>query len=238
MENGYLGSYLDVNNNLNKGVYIIGEMYDISLMIFLALSPKKKEVFLPLLIYFLDGILFLASGRRLDMMLNLLLILTYILLRHFSDKEKWIRLKHIVLGILSLPFIVFLLYFVGIWRTGGRFELNNIFDPLLIFFYDQGVSARVIGYSKLNFNDIPKLKFYSFGTILEFVNYKVIGNWIKGEPIPLGQTVERAMNGHIFSHTISYIAYPEEYLKGMGSGSSYIAELFVDFSYIGVIIGN
>ena len=39
-------------------------------------------------------------------------------------------------------------------------------------------------------------------------------------------------------HTISYFIDSEAYLNGHGYGSSYIAELYIDFKYWGVIVGN
>ena len=40
------------------------------------------------------------------------------------------------------------------------------------------------------------------------------------------------------AHIISYLVLPYNYLLGRGLGSSYIAELYHDFGYIGIFLGN
>ena len=53
-----------------------------------------------------------------------------------------------------------------------------------------------------------------------------------------GNSIEHALNTNNLAHRLSYIAYGTEYLKGRGTGSSYIAELLCDFGFVGVFIGN
>src|SRR5690606_3586624 len=113
----------------------------------------------------------------------------------------------------------------------------NIIDSIFEFFYAQGVSANVIGYTMVLDESIPDGKLYSIGPILQFIsNY--YGYFIQGIPMPSGQTVELALNGYLFSHTISYLIMPTLYLAGIGYGSSYIAELYADFGYFGIIFGS
>lgn len=52
------------------------------------------------------------------------------------------------------------------------------------------------------------------------------------------QSIESALYRNSFADSISYILSPSRYITGWGYGSSYIAELFKDFSCFGVIIGN
>ena len=53
-----------------------------------------------------------------------------------------------------------------------------------------------------------------------------------------GQTVERALEGYQYSHTISYLIMPDLYERGVGYGSSFIAEWYQDLGMFGVIIGS
>ena len=53
-----------------------------------------------------------------------------------------------------------------------------------------------------------------------------------------GNSIERAMAGHDLSARLSLIAYGDGYLNGLGTGSSYIAELLHDFGAIGVLLGS
>lgn len=46
------------------------------------------------------------------------------------------------------------------------------------------------------------------------------------------------MYGGSFTHTLGYTVMNSAYLAGRGTGSSYIAELYQDFGYTGIILGN
>lgn len=235
---GYHGSYLNPLREFSSLIYVIGEMYDISLFAFLILRPTKKEALVPILLYLVDGVLFLASGRRLEFMLNILIILSYYVFRNAEGEERWINKKLVIAGIVTTPILIILLVLIGELRLGNKIKFSSLFDPLLKFFYDQGVSARVIGHTKVHLNELPGFKFYSIGTIIEFIRYKLIGSFILHNPVPVGQSVDRAVNGHLFSQAIAYLAIPDQYLKGVGTGSSYVAELYADFRYVGIIVGS
>lgn len=235
---GYHGSYLNVNPLYGSPLFIIGEMYDIALFTFLSLIPKKRDCYVPIALYIFDGMFFLVSGRRLEFMLNLLIIITYILIRHYYYKERWFNKKLIIAAIIVSPILIITLATISDLRIGKTMSLDNMFNPLLKFFYDQGVSSRVIGHAYVHYDELPRFRFYSLGTIIEFIKYKLIGNYILGNPVPLGQNIDRAIHGHLFSQAIAYLAIPDQYLKGVGTGSSYIAELFVDFKWFGIVVGN
>ncbi|MDE6706483.1 MAG: O-antigen polysaccharide polymerase Wzy family protein, partial [Oscillospiraceae bacterium] len=53
-----------------------------------------------------------------------------------------------------------------------------------------------------------------------------------------GNSIEHALYGHSLAHTLSWFDYKQRYLNGHGVGSCYIAELYHDFGYIGVFVGN
>src|SRR5690606_4837101 len=84
---------------------------------------------------------------------------------------------------------------------------------------------------------IPDGRFYSLGPVVEFVRYRVLG-LVTGETQLVGNTAERALEGHLFSHTVSYLAIPDVYVRGSGYGSSFVAELYVDGGYPGVLLGS
>ena len=52
------------------------------------------------------------------------------------------------------------------------------------------------------------------------------------------QSLETAISGTYLADFVSYNANPTTYLTGMGYGSCYLEELYVDFGYIGVFLGN
>ena len=233
---GYNISYLLPNQWAGSIIFLLGSMYDISLFTYISLEKRAKKSISPIILYLLIGVLYLLAGRRKEFMLNFLIIITYIVLQVKDNKLLW---KRIILPMLLLvPILIIALELVGKARQGSAAGASSIVVIILSFFYNQGVSARVIGHSIVHRNRIPRFKFYSIGTIIEFIRYKLIGNYILGNPVPSGQSIERATEGHLFSQAIAWLSNSEDYLKGVGTGSSYVAELYVDFHIFGIIIGS
>ncbi|MDE5415844.1 O-antigen polysaccharide polymerase Wzy family protein [Alkalihalobacterium chitinilyticum] len=249
---GYYETFATFQSQMPLIFIILSNMYDVAFFAFLATKPRKKESVLPIGLYIIEGIFSLLSGRRSGFMLNLLIIFIYFCLRNKDNKEniyksafkwlpkkdKWVGKKEIIATILALPLIMVLLNMIGYLRAGSELTNVSLINSLYEFFYSQGISVNVIGFAKTLADTIPEGKLYSIGPIIEFFDNKIIGHYIFGQPIFIGQTVERALNGYLFSHTISYLIMPRLYLMGIGYGSSYIAELYTDFGYIGIIIGS
>ena len=127
----------------------------------------------------------------------------------------------------------------GYIRFGEQYENTGGFlTSILDIFTSQGVSISVIGYEKMYENVIPENKLYSFGTIIDFLKYNPISSVLFDFVEYTGQNAERALNGNYMAHIISYLVLPSNYSLGRGLGSSYIAELYHDFGYIGVFLGN
>ncbi|ALS01634.1 hypothetical protein ATZ33_09705 [Enterococcus silesiacus] len=236
---GYYEAFSSFRSSLPGGIVFLSEMYDISFFIFLGCMPYKKEALPFIYLYLVEGVLCLWSGRRSDFLLNVIILVLYVFYReYFSNKrEKWISKKQILLGICILPIFFIILNIVGNLRRGDSLATNRVSESVLDFFFSQGISVNVLGYT-INFRDSLPNKNYSFGPIIEFFKTRIFMSLTKTENFYVGQNVSRALEGNLFSHTISYYIMPDLYLRGIGYGSSYIAELFKDFSYIGLILGN
>lgn len=134
--------------------------------------------------------------------------------------------------ILILPFLAVFVSAYNIWREGGNASSLNFFEGILNFFYDQGVTGNVLKRAYMYKNQIPKqiytLEFLHSGILARLFNIKVYH----------GNTVDHAMYGGSFTHTLGYTVMNSAYLAGRGTGSSYIAELYQDFGYTGIILGN
>lgn len=141
--------------------------------------------------------------------------------------------KKMIVGIiLILPFLAVFVSAYNIWREGGNASSLNFFEGILNFFYDQGVTGNVLKRAYMYKNQIPKqiytLEFLHSGILARLFNIKVYH----------GNTVDHAMYGGSFTHTLGYTVMNSAYLAGRGTGSSYIAELYQDFGYTGIILGN
>ena len=74
--------------------------------------------------------------------------------------------------------------------------------------------------------------------MIDYVKFNPISEKLFAVTEPVAYTEEYAMTMHSYAHTISYFIFPDQYLLGHGKGSSYIAEVYLDFGYLGIIICN
>lgn len=235
---GYYESFSTFNSTLPGILVIFSEMYDVALFVFLSCMPTKKESVFLIYLYILEGIMSLISGRRVEFLLNTIIILIYIFYRHNKNKdEHWISKRIILVLFLVTPILFIVLNMIGDVRGSNFTATSEIENPLKKFFFSQGISVNVIGYTIEFLDSLPNQN-YSFGPVIEFFKTKIIDIFSNSNYSLIGQTVQRAMEGNLYSHTISYYIMPDLYLRGIGYGSSYVAELFKDYSLFGVFIGN
>lgn len=240
---GYVDYYLTYNSHMPLIVIKLGTFYTTCFFIYLATLPSKKEAKKPLALFVFIGVLSLGYGQRNGAMLSIILVLFYLCFRESISQgnEQWIskRLKYII--ICSLPAVVLFLYaFNSIRNNLDATTYSHPFDNFLAFFSQQGGSVQLIGMQK-DFADaglIPKRKYYSFGTLIDFFQQNVISKSLGVSPSYGAKSYELAMYGHHFGETMTYLYRPDLYAAGFGLGSCYIAEIFNDFGYIGVIALN
>jgi len=180
----------------------------------------------------------MSVGRRIEFMLNLLMIITYLVLTHDTSKNIKISVKNKIYLLVGTPIVLTLLNYVSYKRDGLTKHSQGLFGSIQNFIFSQGVSSNILGYTYEYRHILPKNKIYSFGPLTEFLQNNYIYKFIFGGSTYIGQTEERALNGHLFAHTISFYIMPKAYLLGRGYGSSYIAELYYDFGYFGLFFFN
>lgn len=235
----YLAYYTDYVSELPYLVYLLASYMPCALAIYLMTLPPKRQTFWILSSFLLSEIPVLVFGKRGQLMLNALYILVYYLLRDFmEDKEKWIgKFEKIILGI-SVPSIILLLGIVNYTRSGNEVSLS--FGALVEdFFYKQGVSFNVlnIGFAAIPLLPQHKINLYSFGTIVDYITHGTLAQKFFGtSALGTGNNLVKALEGHTFSHNMSYVTRGQDYLDGKGWGSSYLLESYADFGYIGIIV--
>lgn len=241
---GYVEYYTSFHSILPSFFYRFETLYEISLFLYLATLPRWKECRIALLIYFVIGLVSLGYGQRNGFVLNTLFIAIYFSIRHlfkfYGKEEVWINKKRIVTIIIALPFLMYFLYTFGSTRVDEKAKsFNNPIDNTLAFFHQQGGSIRLIGYEKEldDNNQFPKdAAPYTFGYLIDLYQQNAIFKAFKIYPSYAPLTVERAMKGHNFGETITYLYDHRYYFAGMGLGSCYIAEVHHDFGLIGVFL--
>lgn len=119
-------------------------------------------------------------------------------------------------------------------------QVNGLAGEVVEFLSNQGFSINVIKFGKQYQDELPKKKIYSLGSTIDYYKNNPIGRilgldskWYQG-----GNSIEKARYSNQYAHALSYKILGDEYLKGRGIGSSFIAEVYHDFSYLGVFIAS
>lgn len=240
--NSYLALYTDYTSNLPFLFYKIADANILLLYIYLATLPKKSEAKMLIVLYILSLLTSILTGVRGEFVFGLLVLLIYAIFRDkkYSDIDvKWISKPIKVLMIVAMPFLIVFLSLYNVIRIDGEVEYINLLNEIFNFFEAQGGSVNVISYGKLYDGNLPDSNLsYTFGPIINYFTNGTVANILTGaEPIR-GNTIQAALFGNNFAQTISYLVNPNYFVSGWGLGSQYIAEVFADFGYIGLIIFN
>lgn len=240
MHTGYLEYYTKFQTNLPFMIIKMGQMADISFFIFLATMPSKNQCKKPMFLYLVYGIISLGYGQRNQFVLNILMIGIYYCFRYAinDNNEKWLDKKTILLCTIAIPFLIAFLGTFQYMRIGREMDNFSFLNVSIDFFDKQGGSVALIGYAEQFKEHFPQNIFYSFGPLIDFLRDNIFSNLIFNFPHLKENTIEMAVKGYSFGQTITYLVMPENYLSGIGLGSSYIAETYLDFGYAGVCIIN
>ena len=236
-EVGYADLYL---NDIVKVPYIIGLFaFGCRFYFFCYLSslPEKKSSRKPIILFIIYSTLTLFTGNRSIFVVNLTLIFIYYVFRSsdFSEEKFWINKKKLLIIIFLAPILLILLDIIGDIRFNNSIFEQKTSSSFYDIFVKQGVSSSVIGFGKVYENILPN-RIYSFGSVIEKLKYNPISKILFGYTKYSGNSVERALNGNSFSHIISYLVLPYGYVRGRGLGTSYIAEAYYDYGYIGIFL--
>lgn len=239
--NSYYEYYTDFQSGLPFLVKVISSMAPYFFYIYLATLPLKRETRLPILIYLIYGVVALLSGRRIELVTSLLFVFLYFVLRHYLDKEEeWMTRRLIILVIITIPLLLVFLYSYNYMRFDRELASVSIKDMFLGFFQQQGFSSSVIRLGKYHETSLNSNIPYSFFGITKWLRTNSIIKLIFNPQYGFSYTsnnIAFAVRGNSLSHSLSYIVL-RRYLKGSGLGSCYIAELYHDFGYFGIVLGN
>lgn len=237
-KNGYTTYYIEYADYLSNNHFVflsskIELMMPVALCAYLASMPKEKDYLKVAAVYVVYLSLSFFSGQRGPLALGVLLLIVYVIFRQGLKKQFWkVRKAYIILFIIAVPLISLTLTLYSNKRFGFESNVLGVFSSIPTFIYEQGVSSNVIKRAYEFQDRIPDQPY-----VLEFIHGGIFAK-ILGIEVYHGNSVEHAMKGGSFTHTIGYVVMGKEYLNGRGTGSSYIAELFYNLGYIGVVLGN
>lgn len=237
--NSYSEYYTEYSQYLtgNTALYVISKIeviMPVALCIYMATMPRKKEFKRPFYCYILYLIVSLGSGQRSTFMLGILMMFVYFVYRNGTTPgEGWFERKYIWWCIIFVPIIAIFGTVFSAWRMGETLVDINYLGAFFDFFYDQGVSSNILKRAFIYKDVIPGNEIYVF----EFLHSGVMARLL-GIKVYHGNTIEHALYGGSFTHSLGYAVLGDAYLAGRGTGSSYLAELYQDLGYLGVFIGN
>lgn len=239
LKNGYASIYINTASKINIYLKKIGDICPFMFYIFLSTMPNKKEIKIPLLLFIFYLLSTLGIGARFEFVIGIMVLFIYFFLRNDIGfkKEIWIKNKtYLKLFMLGIIFMVFFSLYNN-FRFGFSTSNKNPLKLATKFIYDQGVSInipkRIFKYEDL----IPKDRIYSFDSTISLYKRNIEDRFF-GNKYYNGPSAEKALNGNSLADLLSYIMYPSAYLKGNGGGSCYIAEVYHDFSWLGLVIVN
>ena len=241
------GGAMRVSFSSNLPSIVLRASYEYTLLfcIYLATMPKKKEATAYIFQYLAISAIKMVYGSRCDFILGLMFVLVYFIIRDRINERyqltdvKWVGKKEITITLVSIPVLVILLTFIGTYRVGGSFHFTTFSDVLLDFFEAQGTSINVLGYAYENADKLTQPHFlYLFDDTYTFLVANPISSIFTGKHVYLVNTVERALNGTSLDQSLYYIINRESYLNGNGCGSSYVAETYLAFGYVGSFLFN
>lgn len=240
---GYESYYTDFHSQLPFFVFRLAHFYELCVFLFLATLPPKKEVIKPLVIFFAIGCMSMGYGQRNGFVLNALFVAIYFVFRDFKKfygaKDVWITRKLKYFVILGVPFLLIFLVVFGAARVNEKVDANlGVMDLILGFFYTQGTSYRIIGYDIEFANQFPSSFPYSLGYFVDLYQQNYFFKLLGVYPTYESHTMEAALYGHNYGDVITYLFNSTAYLNGAGLGSCYIAEIYHDFRFFGVIVLN
>lgn len=241
---GYTSYYISYSSRVPSVIRQIGYMAPMSLFIYLATMPDKKDAMKPIIMYSLYLLLSLGTGRRIYFMTGLLIIFAYAMLRNVINpsEKSWVSKKSILAIVIAIPVLLSLMYLFEYIRSDSYVGEASNYSPILGFFVRQGTSINVIKYAELFKNRLNSEAHYSLYNLIKWLqgSGSIINKLFSLDfDFEMGkQTALTATQGTYLADFISYFANSSSYLSGMGYGSCYIAELYVDYGYIGVLIGN
>lgn len=239
-DNGYLFYYTQFQTTLPSIVYQIANLYQLAFYSWLALFPPKKYLYIGSIIFLIISLCTMLNGQRGTAMINLVLLLTYYFIRdHLQVDEKTFFTKKKIIVFVFLGFICMLvLNYINLLRYGNFENLSNPLSSIFSFIYNNGGSYKVISYQELYKDYFQTDKIYCLYPLEYMIKNNILTRMFFNPIIYTSNTIEMATLTNNFSEAISYIVLGERYLLGEGLGGCYIAEIYCNFNYLGVLLIN
>ncbi len=232
---GYMDSYISYSDNLPILLSKFASTNALSLYLFFATMPSKKEAKFILMIFIAISLFSLLTGGRTKFVMDFITLLLYFVLRNRLDPSNpWLTKKGKIVILSLLPTLVALMFVVMLVRGESSFDDFSFFDMIINSIYQQGSIIEVLGISYEQSGNIPE-RLWSFGRIIESYNNNFLFQVFNCGQEYKANTAEFAIHGHSLANYLTYSFQTQRFLAGGGMGSSFIAESWLDFGNIGIV---
>lgn len=236
--------YLALYTSYTPPIPVVFGLSDIAVTalfaIFLASRPEKSRVVLVSAIYLSTQALGLGYGQR-----NPLLIAAVLVVFYFGVREResggigrWISKKAVVAALLLLPFLLSFLYVFSFDRFDREMGDISTAQGAVGILEQQGGSVHVLALGALHRDELAVWGPYVFTPVERIVTGNPLARALLDIPAFSAKSPEYAMNSGSFGEALTFSASPATYFHGGGFGSSYLAELYQDYGYLGVVFGS
>lgn len=219
----------------------ISSLYFITLFMYWATFPTKRGVWISGLSLVVLEIIVLMSGERGEPISIFLVLIFYIFLRQkYGFNDVVISKKVLAIMVILIPFIMYGLQAISYTRDNNDYEAS-VSNGVSDFIESQGGSVKIIANSYDLNEKIEQLvdgkHTFVLGEIRYYLKNNVFTRLITGKKTSL-RTIDDAFSGDNYLRTYGYAYAPTTYKNGVGSGSTYIAEVYYDGGYILLIFIN
>lgn len=229
------GSYAKSESEVSQSTNLLSFLNTFVYLAYLCCFPSKTELLKSLPWFILVTVGSVAMGTRGEMVCTLLLLTAFFLSQdlYLDYTQKYItkRVKFIILA-LSPIILIGLSLFASI-RSGEEVESRGMGMDFLGFFLQQGGTGSLIVTAEELKNSLPETNTsYTFGPVLKLLRSYTY----TPQEVAINKLQYEATYGNNIGATLTYLSLPSYYYAGGGLGTSYLAELYVDYGYSGIII--
>jgi len=242
LQESYVAYYLSYSSSIPYPIQLIGNMNIVAFCTLFATNKNREKMGLPIFLFMLVSCVSLLGGQRNIFVLDIIMLgycMIFANTRALRNGEKaWITKKMKILVYLLIPFSLILMTAIGSIRYGNSYNMGAV-EAIRSFFESQGTQVNVIALVVEYRNAIwHQAVPYTFGSLYYYITQNGIAELLGVPQFASLYSKAYAFTGNSLGTTLFYFLSPNSLLAGKGMGSCYIAELYYDFGYWGVFIGN
>lgn len=238
----YVAIYTGQSADVPVIIAVLASLTIYFLIFYLSLLPTKKDTSIILVLYLISSIPEFLIGGRNTLMIKCLFCFVYFVLREFQNrKENWITKRDKIAIVIIIPILVLGLGVMNYTREDKSVPNFSPIELAVDFLYKQGTTFDTICQSVEYRSELRDDSYinYTFGEPIDMVVHNNLSNFLFGTvDLGDGNNIKNGTISNNLAHRLSYLVLGDSYLSGHGRGTSYLAEIYLDFGYLGIIVFN